>query len=363
MTFQDAIISVIKDFGKNVLCKDSFLNILSDYNAFDESKSFKLIIKYFKSEGYLTEILSIDDWDLTSLKIKSRFIDSTGIEKDKVEYIFDSVAFALGLCETKAIYGQNSMAKVAYIECPFCKRRHNITATFCDNTGKRLRKACSNKSCSEYGKYILPHETKFCPMCGQSLHENSNCEDKGLINGYEYINLGLSVKWATCNIGASQPHEFGNYYAWGETYTKNSYTRENCISIGKKLGEISGLVSFDPARNQWGGSWRMPTKNELLELKNNCTWELTTLNGAKGMKVTGPNGNSIFLPVSGQYEGNTHQYVDYGYYSSGTAFKSRYSKEDEEVDQNWYLYFTKYGGQEVWGGFREVGYTVRPVTI
>ena len=109
-------------------------------------------------------------------------------------------------------------------------------------------------------------------------------------------------------------------------------------------------------------TWEDRRSNELQELIDNCKWELATQNNINGMKVTGPNGNYIFLPGAGQYEGHTHQYIGYGYYSSSTPFKSRYSKEYEDVDENWHLFFTKYGGKEVWGGFREWGYSVRPVS-
>ncbi len=120
----------------------------------------------------------------------------------------------------------------------------------------------------------------------------------------EIVDLGLSVYWASCNVGATKPEEYGNYYAWGETSTKNSYSQGNYtyydsdkatyIDIGS---DISG-TEYDAARVNLGGEWRMPTKDEMTELIKNCSWEWTQINSVNGYKVTGPNGNSIFLPAA-----------------------------------------------------------------
>ena len=129
----------------------------------------------------------------------------------------------------------------------------------------------------------------------------------GTIAGHKYVDLGLSVKWATCNVGASSPEDYGDYYAWGETSTKSSYDEGNCATYGKSIGDIGG-TSRDVARVKWGSPWRMPTKAEFDELLNtaNCTWEWTTLNGKKGYKVTSrKNGNSIFLPAAGWRDGTS----------------------------------------------------------
>ena len=118
---------------------------------------------------------------------------------------------------------------------------------------------------------------------------------------YEAIDLGLpsGVKWATCNVGASSPEEYGGYYAWGEIEEKDSYTEDNSVTYGKSMGDISGNPEYDVACAKWGGAWRMPTLDEMYELRNNCTLIWTTLNGVNGYEVTGPNGNSIFLPAAG----------------------------------------------------------------
>lgn len=128
-------------------------------------------------------------------------------------------------------------------------------------------------------------------------------------NGHEYVDLGLSVKWATCNVGANKPEDSGDYFAWGETKPKDVYTWYNykwCNgtydSMTKYIGYDATLDLFDDAaRANWGGTWRMPTMAELAELIENCSWTWTTQNGVDGYKIisttAGSTKKSIFLPV------------------------------------------------------------------
>ena len=139
---------------------------------------------------------------------------------------------------------------------------------------------------------------------------------KAYNNGHEYVDLGLSVKWATMNVGASFPEDYGDYFAWGETTRKTTYnwsTYKYCNgsydSLTKYCTDSSyGTVdnkavldlSDDAARANWGGTWRMPTDAELTELRTQCTWTWTTQNDVNGYKVTSKNNcNSIFLPAAG----------------------------------------------------------------
>ena len=150
---------------------------------------------------------------------------------------------------------------------------------------------------------------------------NNDDDDSGLLpenpyNGHEYVDLGLSVKWATCNIGATKPEGYGHYFAWGETLSKTTYEWSNykwcngtgdvmtkyCLSseYGQVDNKESIELSDDAARASWGGDWRIPTETELEELRVKCTWEWTTKNGVNGYKVTSKiNGKSIFLPAAG----------------------------------------------------------------
>lgn len=127
---------------------------------------------------------------------------------------------------------------------------------------------------------------------------------------YEYVDLGLSVMWATCNIGAKIESETGERFAWGETETKDSFTWPSykwySNNTFTKYNDEDKLIVLEPcddvASACLGGNWRMPTKAEMQELINNCTWTERTLDGARGYEVTGPNGNAIFMPCSGQKE-------------------------------------------------------------
>jgi len=148
-----------------------------------------------------------------------------------------------------------------------------------------------------------------------------NISTTGTINGHEWVDLGLSVKWATMNVGATEPDDYGDYFAWGEVHPKSKYTKNNSITRKKDIDEISGNSSYDAARYHWGGSWRLPTKSELDELLAKCSWSWVTQNGHKGYKFTGPNGNSIFLPAAGyRYDSSDSDVGKEGHYWSGSSY-------------------------------------------
>ncbi len=153
--------------------------------------------------------------------------------------------------------------------------------------------------------YVVENEVEYPKTENESGDDDdgdSISSPTGTINGYGYVDLGLSVKWAICNVGAYNPFGYGNYYAWGETKPKSEYTKDNCVTKDLYLGSIAGNATYDAARANWGGTWRMPTEDEILELQDDkCKWELVTIDGHYGSKVTGPNGNSIFLPAAGYY--------------------------------------------------------------
>lgn len=134
-----------------------------------------------------------------------------------------------------------------------------------------------------------------------------------IINGSneKSIDLGLSVKWASCNVGASSPEEYGDYFAWGEIQPKATYTEVNSKTYNKEISAFSGNLEYDAATANWGGAWRMPTYAECKDLCNKCKWEWVTQNGVKGYRVTGLNGNNIFLPAAGYRLGSS--LIDAGY--------------------------------------------------
>lgn len=163
-----------------------------------------------------------------------------------------------------------------------------------------------------------------------------------IVNDYvpvgDYVDLGLSVQWATCNIGAMKPEESGRYYAWGETEIKSEYSWDNYKFYNHEINpgftkynffEEYGPVDYkyrldmqdDVARVMLGAEWRMPTREELEELAYDCDWEWTSINGVEGYSVTGPNGNSIFLPAGGYRYESSNGSLDglTSYYSSSLS--------------------------------------------
>ncbi len=175
------------------------------------------------------------------------------------------------------------------------------------------------------------------------------------INGHEYEDLGLSVKWATCNIGASSSSDYGNYYAWGETETKSDYSSSNNVTYGKEMGDIAGNPEYDAATAHWGSSWRLPTYGEITELRSKCKWSWATQGGHNGYKITGPNGNSIFLPAAGFYEGASLNSVgEGGYYWSATPHEGY-------TDGAYGLYFNSGNSNGDWY-YRHYGRSIRPVS-
>ena len=186
----------------------------------------------------------------------------------------------------------------------------------------------------------------------------------------EPVDLGLSVKWATMNVGASSPEYYGDYFAWGETSTKSTYnwsykwcnsssstlTKYNTSSSYGTIDNITQLdLSDDAARANWGGSWRMPTDAEMTELREQCTWTWTTQNGINGYKVTSKsNGNSIFLPAAGcRDDSSLSNAGSYGYYWSSSL------RTDYPYYARGVYFYSSYVGR--YSNFRIHGLSVRPV--
>lgn len=200
-------------------------------------------------------------------------------------------------------------------------------------------------------------ETVSVPVNAQGLNDNNFNNNR--INGHEYVDLGLSVKWATCNVGASQPYEYGDYYAWGETTAKNNYTMDNSKTRGKNMGDISGNPNYDAATANWGSGWRTPTYSEMKELDKKCTWIWTTENDINGYKVTGPNGNSIFLPAAGELYGqsNTNDCdIDFGYYWTSTP-----ENGFDNCISNYLKIVSSFYEVGWYNRGRESGFSIRPI--
>ena len=163
-------------------------------------------------------------------------------------------------------------------------------------------------------------------------------------DNHEYVDLGLpsGTLWATCNLGASSPEEFGDYFAWGETDSKDEYTYENYkwwyfdgdgyryiskYNNNSYFGPVDGKTELeledDAAYVNWGTSWRMPSYDQVAELVNICSWQWTQRNGVIGHLLTGPNGNTMFLPAAGYCDGSSPEYVGtYGNFWSRALYSS-----------------------------------------
>lgn len=120
----------------------------------------------------------------------------------------------------------------------------------------------------------------------------------------EAVDLGLSVKWASMNVGASKPEEYGFYFSWGETRPKTSYKMDDYTVENSSYIKTLAGTDKDAAKAVLGLDWRMPTYDEFVELRDKCTWTWTERDGIKGYEVKGSNGNSIFLPAGG-YKGGS----------------------------------------------------------
>ena len=205
-----------------------------------------------------------------------------------------------------------------------------------------------------------------------ATYTNVECDSEKV---YEYVDLGLSVKWATCNVGATKPEEYGDYFAWGETEPKSTYdwstykySNGSAMSVTKYctdsyFGTVDNKttldLSDDAARANWGGSWRMPTDAELTELREQCTWTWTTQNGIYGYKVTskksGYTNKSIFLPAAGcRYDSS----LDYA--GSGGSYWSS-SLGSEYPTGAWRVVFDSDNYVIRHSSGRDHGFSVRPV--
>ena len=197
--------------------------------------------------------------------------------------------------------------------------------------------------------------------------------NKMMHNGHEYVDLGLpsGTLWATCNVGATKPEEYGDYFAWGETRNKTTYdwSTYKWFSVyydnltkyctNSSYGSVDNKtyldMSDDAARSNWGGNWCMPTDEDLIELREQCTWTWINQNGVNGYKLTNKkNSSSIFLPAAG-FRGdgsNNRPSGFYGYYWSRSNTNYSYFA--------YYLLFAS-SGVELNDERRCCGFSIRPV--
>lgn len=225
---------------------------------------------------------------------------------------------------------------------------------------KRKLSAFSNTFLFTIGVSILSFGLTGCEQSEDVLTGNL-CNQEDHVHA---VDLGLSVKWACCNVGANSPEEYGGYYAWGETEEKDFYEWSTYKwmdyeekELTKYCETIDNKKSIDPeddvARVLWGEDWRMPTQSEIQELIDHCTWTWTSLNGVYGYKVSG-NGNSIFLPAAGsRYEDKITNQGLRGCYMSATLY-------EPDIEIEYCIGFNKKAYYHI-NDYRRNGHTVRPV--
>lgn len=225
-------------------------------------------------------------------------------------------------------------------------------------------------------KLILLSVALLMGVSACSIHKD--CRKKGQTKDGEHtwVDLGLpsGLKWATCNVGAEKPEDYGYYYAWGQILPKEDYSwttykyaniaynklTKYCTDAGYGDDGFTDNKTIlapedDAAHINWRGNWRMPTKDEWQELMDNCVWVWTTQNGVNGYLVTGKtNGNSIFLPAAGFRNGTSFYNVGH----SGDYWSS--SLLDDRPRSAWYVSFDS-DDVHRYDYFRYYGQSVRPV--
>ena len=245
----------------------------------------------------------------------------------------------------------------------------NKEKSFQQRREELLKSRLVKDTCPECGNTNIPPGSTFCNECGAPLgervpREDTNTSSTQSKHAGEAIDLGLpsGTKWASCNVGATKPEEYGSYFAWGETEEKEYYDWETYIHCDGDEGSCHNLFSdiagtkYDVAHVKWGGNWRMPTNEQIEELLDNCTKKWTKINGIEGRKFTSKlNGNSIFLPAAGdRWLGVLFDVGSRGYYWSSS----------QDPSYSYYAYSLDFGsGNASWDGSgRGLGFPVRPVS-
>ena len=215
-------------------------------------------------------------------------------------------------------------------------------------------------------------------VCTTGCKKN-NEPNNGTYNGHDYIDLGLpsGTLWATCNVGADNPEDYGDYFAWGETQTKTTYnwsTYVYCNGDYNKLTKYCSQSDFgfngftddlktlleddDAATANWGEGWRTPTYNQWVELLSKCTPTKTTRNGVNGCLFTARNGNSIFLPAAGSYGDEELDHVG----DNGSYWSSSINKAYPDGAKG-FKFTLSWNDYDIYDLSREFGLSVRPVHV
>lgn len=271
-------------------------------------------------------------------------VESSGIPYVEVRMSDDASTSVTLVCEP-AVQLCEETATDFYISIPPTDFYRGLMVTITDDEGREKIKKTDKININSVSR----SEILNMPELSFNYDDSPSDDDR-------WVDLGLSVLWASYNLGADSPEEYGGFYAWGETETKSDYSREtyqhkevyypypdNPEAWGTRPAYIGSEISgteYDAAHVNWGDGARLPTQDEVIELCN-CHYTSVTYNGITGTRVIGPNGNTIFLPLAGSmfYE----EYLDEGYlgsYQTGTY----YGRTDEREAGYNYTLFTYPGG-------------------
>lgn len=336
---------------------DFFAWSLRNYCGVDINAGLSLMFWNYEKKRYALGDINVIDKDL----YKSPYSIELGSAPDKVK-VGEAATISFVVKDYDYIFGQSTVTPLSQIV------KFEGDGTLSSNYG-----ITSNGTVSVTWKPSDKNDKLYATLYDYTGNiidraEYASVEEDEITPGQE-VDLGLSVNWGGWNVGASSPEQYGGYYAWGETEEKSDYDwdtyKYRFDSDGDgywDYGEFTNIGSnisgtqYDVARQKWGGSWRMPTKAEFDELTSKCAWTWITYKGVNGYKVTGPNGNSIFLPAAGNRYGTSLGYVgSYGLYWSATLIEGNYG------NGAWSLNFNG-GGYNSSDNYNRVsGHTVRPV--
>ena len=241
---------------------------------------------------------------------------------------------------------------------------------------------CSDCSSTCSGGCSSSSTSSSCSSCANSCSSSckgacsSTCEGTatgnndgisspdGYVDGFGFVDIGLSINWATSNVGTSSPEGYGDYYAWGEISTKSSFYADTYQYYNSRTDSYTNIGSnisgtqYDAATKKRSNKWRMPKKSEMVELVSKCTWTWKTYSSVKGYQVKGPNGKSIFLPACGSYTG-TDKGAKSGIF--GQYWTGSFKETTDWYSTAYALIFTS-AKHNVEGNSRYDGISIRPVT-
>lgn len=349
---------------------------------YPSTSSITYYVYYATSESYLTSSYSSYRKSVTASKDESNLKASLSELSSNQTYYYRVVAYVDG----KYVYGETkSFTTKSGKDYLSMDEATNITMTTAEVTGSTtLSSVYPSSSSIEYYVYYATSENNLAysnnSVSVSKDGDNLNATLSNLtvattyyycvvasVNGTKiygdaksfttkdlqttgYVDLGLSCKWAACNLGASTPESTGEFYGWGDVESRTFFYSSNNANYQKDIGEDISATDYDAARKILGSPWRMPTKTEFQELLDKCKFQEITYKNTKGYLVTGKNGNAIFLPKAG-YKKDSSNYSGYYYWTS--------TKYDYSSYPNRYAYI--FEDSYITDVYRYYGCTIRPV--